>query len=114
MMVQGFAPAEITVWQIALGIGLVVVLVVIALLTLLLSIVHDIDRGVLGVWETAKRLAANTATVWQLQGTVTALTQLKEEALLHDQLLGSATNSSPQQKVVPARRGRVRVAEESA
>lgn len=76
-------------WQIALGIGAVVIAVVIALLTLLLRIVQEIDMNVFGVWEMAKRLAANTATTWQLHKTAAVLEEIKREALQHDELLGS-------------------------
>lgn len=80
---------EVTMWQIALGIGAVVIAVVIALLTLLLRIVQEIDMNVFGVWEMAKRLAANTATTWQLHKTAAVLEEIKREALQHDELLGS-------------------------
>lgn len=78
---------ERTLWYVALGIGLVVVFVVIALLTLLVRLVRYIDDGVAEVWATATRLAANTATTWQLQNTINATRQLQEELRRHDQLL---------------------------
>ena len=78
---------DLTFWWIALGIGLVVVAVVIALLTLLVRLVRYIDEGVAEVWATATRLAANTATTWQLQNTLQATQQLKDEVQRHDQLL---------------------------
>ena len=82
-----FYPQEVTMWWITLGIGLVVILVVITLLTLLVRLVQDIDTGVFGVWEMAKRLAANTATTWMLVQTAAAVDDIKEEALIHDQFL---------------------------
>ena len=82
------APEERTMWYIALGIGLVVIIVAAALLTLLVRIVTEIDQGVFGVWEMAKRVAANTATTWQLNTTAATLEELRREALLHDELLG--------------------------
>ncbi|MFN2388212.1 MAG: hypothetical protein ABR575_01195 [Actinomycetota bacterium] len=88
-LVLAFADQEIAMWTIALGIGAVVIVVVIALLTVLLKIVHDIDRNVFGVWEMAKRLAANTATTWQLNATASTLEEVKKEALAHDELLAS-------------------------
>jgi hypothetical protein len=78
---------EQTIWMVVLGIGLVVVVVVIALLTLLLRIVIDIDDGVKGVWRSATRVAANTATTWQLRDTAAALRAVKAEALRHDAML---------------------------
>lgn len=85
-----FAAEEVTFWWVALGIGFVVILVVIALLTLLLRLVQDIDTGVFGVWEMAKRVAANTATQWMLGKTAQSLESIKQEALLHDQMLSRA------------------------
>lgn len=81
-----YAPQEISMWMIALGIGAVVIAVVIALLTLLLRFVQDIDNGVADVWQMATKLAANTATAWQLQGTANTVGRLKEEIRRHDEL----------------------------
>nr|MBA3839871.1 hypothetical protein [Thermoleophilaceae bacterium] len=39
-----------TLWLVALGMGLVVIIVVIALLTLLVKLVRDIDVGVASLW----------------------------------------------------------------
>ena len=74
-------------WYIALGMGLVVVLVVIALLTLLSSLVRDIDEGVESLWTVTKRLAQNTTGLYQLAGTGSVLRALREELILHDKLL---------------------------
>lgn len=84
--IDGYAQAEVTTWWIALGIGAVVLVVVIALLTLLLRFVQDIDSGVDLVWSTATKLASNTATAWQLQGTANTVGKLKEEVRRHDEL----------------------------
>lgn len=84
--VLAYAQAEITIWWIALGIGAVVLATVIALLTLLLRFVQDIDRGVADVWSTATKLAANTATAWQLQGTANTVDKLNAELHRHDEL----------------------------
>lgn len=74
-------------WWITLGLGLAVTLVVIVLLSLLVSFVKDIDRNVLDVWETATRVAANTATTWMLtQGTIVT-GELRDEVKRHDRLL---------------------------
>lgn len=80
--------SEETLWVVALGIGAVVVAVVILLLTFLIKLVNVIDRNVAEVWATATRLAANTATIWQANTTANTLERVKQEALLHDQLLG--------------------------
>lgn len=86
-MALSYYPQEVTMWWISLGIGLVVILVVITLLSLLVRLVQDIDTGVFGVWEMAKRLAANTATTWMLVQTASAVDDIKEEAMIHDQFL---------------------------
>lgn len=78
---------ESTLWAVLLGVGVVVLVVVIVLLTMLLRLVVDIDEGVKGVWRSAGRLAANTATTWQLHETVAALEAVRAEALQHDALL---------------------------
>lgn len=77
-----------TFWYISLGIGGVVVVVVIALLSLLTRIVIAIDTRVRTVWETATRLAANTATTWSLRDTASALRKLSDEARHQSELFG--------------------------
>ena len=86
-MELALAAQEITMWQVALGLGVVVLLVVVALLSALMKIIRNIDQGVKGVWETATRVAANTATTWQLKETASTLEEIKREALRHDELL---------------------------
>jgi Flp pilus assembly protein TadB len=83
----GVSGADETFWIVALGIGLVVILVVITLLTLLVRLVRYIDGGVAEVWATATRLAANTATTWQLQNTLNSARGLKQEVREHERLL---------------------------
>lgn len=84
----GLGPNQFTMWWITVGIGLVVILVVIALLSLLLKIVKDIDTGVEELWNMATRLAANTATTWQLTNAAQSLEKLRDELMEHDRLLG--------------------------
>ncbi len=78
---------EKVLWGIALGIGLVVFIVVIALLTLLVRLVRDIDVGVDSLWTVTKRLAQNTTGLYQLAGTGSVLRALREELIRHDKLL---------------------------
>jgi hypothetical protein len=78
-----------TFWIASLILGAVVLVVVTALLHWLLRIVQSIVLGVRGVWESATRLASNTATTWQLRETAVALDELTAEALRHDALLDS-------------------------
>lgn len=78
---------EKVLWGVALGIGLVVIFVVIALLTLLSRLVRDIDVGVASLWTVTKRLAQNTTGLYQLAGTGSILRALREEVIRHDKLL---------------------------
>lgn len=87
MLSTTFAPEVMTLWRVALGVGAVVVVVVIALLTLLLKIVEDIDVGVRRVWEAATRVAANTATTWQLEEAALAAEALDDELSAHESIL---------------------------
>lgn len=86
-MMLALSDTERLMWYVALGVGAVVVIVVIGLLSLLLSIVGEIDEGVEGVWRAAKQLAANTATSWQLQETASTLEEIAREAGKHDSML---------------------------
>lgn len=78
---------ERVLWEIALGMGLVVIIVVIALLTLLIRLVKEIDVGVHSLWTVTKRLAQNTTGLYQLAGTASVLRALREELIRHDKLL---------------------------
>ncbi|MDP9071636.1 MAG: hypothetical protein M3N68_10245 [Actinomycetota bacterium] len=80
---------HVTFWWITLGMGAVVVIAVIVLLSLLVSFVNDIDVNVREAWETATRLAANTATTWMLQQTGVRTEDLLAEVERHNELLAS-------------------------
>lgn len=82
---------ERVLWTIVVGIGLVVCLVVIILLTLLWSLVRDIDSGVTYLWTVTKRTAINTTGLYQLAGTGSIVRALREELLRHEKLLSAAT-----------------------
>ncbi len=88
MFLLGVDADEKVLWQIALGMGLVVVLVVIALLTLLHNLVRDIDSAVHSLWTVTKRVAQNTTGLYQLAGSGSILRALREEMIRHDKLLG--------------------------
>jgi hypothetical protein len=74
-------------WLIALGMGAVVVLVVVALMALLLRLVKDIDEGVETLTATATGVAGNTAAIMELPKTAAVLSDIREEALIHDEFL---------------------------
>lgn len=87
MFLLGVNGDATVLWEIALGMGLVVILVVITLLTLLTRLVRDIDVGVESLWTVTKRLAQNTTGLYQLAGTGSILRALREEMIRHDKLL---------------------------
>lgn len=86
-------PEERILWMVILGIGLVVCLVVIVLLTFLWSLVRDIDERVAYLWVVTKRTAINTTGLYQFAGTASILRALREELLRHEKLLSEATGT---------------------
>jgi hypothetical protein len=80
---------HVTFWWVTLGMGAVVAVVVVILLSLLVGLVDEIDRNVKETWETATRLARNTATTWMLGQTSMLTGDLRNEAGRHAALLGS-------------------------
>ena len=74
-------------WWLALGLGLVVLLVAVALLQLFLREVQRIELHAREVWQAGKGVAANTATTWQLQQTAAHTDALAQEAERHAVLL---------------------------
>lgn len=89
MLLADVASEHVNLWWITLGLGAVVIAVVIVLLSMLIALVVDIDRNVLETWETATRVAANTATTWMLNQTATITTDLKTEVGRHAELLAA-------------------------
>lgn len=87
MLELAITDSERTLWAVSLGLGVVVLIVVVVLLTILNRLVRDIDNNVAAAWGMAKRVAANTATTWQLNGTAAVLEEIKKEALIHDDFL---------------------------
>lgn len=92
-MKLALGPEHITVWWVALGIGLVVELVALSLLEFLYGLVKTIDAAVLSVWEMGKRVAANTATTWMFNQTAQLVEELGREV------------SAPTSGAPPASRG---------
>ncbi len=80
------AAEHVTFWWVTLGLGAVVISAVILLLSLLVTFVDDIDKNVREVWDTATRVAQNTATTWMLTDTSDRLDMLVEEAVQHEAL----------------------------
>ncbi|HVL93231.1 MAG TPA: hypothetical protein VM264_07790 [Acidimicrobiales bacterium] len=89
VLVLGLQSEHVTFWWITLGMGAVVIVAVIVLLSLLVSFVDDIDQNVKDVWDTATRLAANTSTTWMLQQTAVRTEELGAEVRKHSDLLAA-------------------------
>jgi hypothetical protein len=89
MLADVNAPENIAFWWISIGLGLVVALVVVVLLSLLSSFVKDIDNAVQDVWDTGSRVAANTLNLRYLQQTATLAVVLRDEVQRHADLLSS-------------------------
>jgi hypothetical protein len=71
-------------WQIALGMGAVVLAVVIILMMLLLSLVKDIQASVENLLSTAGIVASYTANIPKLGATPPVLYLIIEEAIIQD------------------------------
>jgi len=71
-------------WQVALGMGGVVLAVVIILMVLLLSLIKDIQTSVAILLETAPIVASQTAALTQLTATPGVLDLIIEEAIVQD------------------------------
>ncbi len=94
-MTVALAQEHITMWWISIGIGFVVVLVVITLLSMLIGLVEDIDRNVKSLWNMATRVARNTATTWMLRQTAAATAALRDETARHAQALTALAGARP-------------------
>lgn len=85
---------DVVAWSVALGLGLVVILVAAVLLEVFTRQVYRIERDARAIWETGKRVAANTATTWMLGETSERLDLLTEEARRHDEWLRGGSSPS--------------------
>ncbi len=89
MLVAELQAEHVTFWWITLGMGLVVVIAVIVLLSLLVSFVKDIDQNLKDLWDTATRVAQNTSTTWMLHEADRRAQALLAEVKRHDEFLDS-------------------------
>lgn len=78
---------DTTLWWIALGAGAVVLVVVLILLSLLYGAVRGIAPKVESLVDVGGRVAGNTTKINDLLTTAAVLSQIKEEALIHDEYL---------------------------
>ncbi|HWC27770.1 MAG TPA: hypothetical protein VG474_14365 [Solirubrobacteraceae bacterium] len=87
------AQADIhALWQIALGMGAVVLAVVIILMMLLLSLVKDIQASVASLLDTAEVVASQTANIPKLAHTPPVLNLIIEEAIIQDGYMNALTD----------------------
>lgn len=89
MSTLALAQEHITMWWVTIGIGFVVVLVVIVLLSLLLTFVNDIDKDVKSILNTAGGIAGNTHNIPALGQTAELGGVLRDELGRHAALLSS-------------------------
>lgn len=80
---------DISLWWIALGGGLVVLLAVFALLSMLYRSVRKVESAVTPLVEIGGSVGANTAKIRDLLTTAWVLNQIRDEALVHDEFLSS-------------------------
>jgi hypothetical protein len=91
--------SDTALWWLALGLGLVVIVVAVVLLEMFLREVYRIERGAAAIWKAGKDVARNTATTWMLKGTSDRLDLLSAETARHVELLGGETGrDEPPQK----------------
>jgi hypothetical protein len=76
-----------TLWEVSLGMGLVVIAVVIVLMVVLLSVITDIGRGVARLLDSAGEVGANTAWIGELPATAGVLDEIVTEATVHGTVL---------------------------
>jgi hypothetical protein len=79
----GYTAEEITYWWVAIGVGFVVVLVVILLLSVLISLVKIIDAGVVNVRDTLRAITGNTANTPLIPQTAEGVDAVLAEGLNH-------------------------------
>ncbi len=87
-MVLALEIGEVTFWQVALAVGVVVIIVVIALLGLLLHLVRSIEGGSKQLLNVAVGVAGNTANIKLALAVADTLDEVTTEAGRHARLLG--------------------------
>lgn len=88
MPVDELPSQEVTLWWMTLGIGLLVVLVVILLLSFLVAFVKIIDREVVNVRDTLATITGNTANTTLIPQTAGGVEAVLAEGLQHHLFLG--------------------------
>jgi hypothetical protein len=86
----GYAPEQVAFWWVAVGMGLVVILVGSALLQLLITLVKDILHWVGEIKETLGATAENTAVSWRIGEVAGSVDAILNEGLQHHLFLTRA------------------------
>ncbi|MQA13020.1 MAG: hypothetical protein GEV09_02315 [Pseudonocardiaceae bacterium] len=87
-MVLALAAEEITLWQVTLAVGAVVIVAVAALLGLLLYFVRSIETGVERLRDVAQGVRGNTANIKTALAVADTLDEVADEVRHHARLLG--------------------------
>lgn len=87
MTLFALSSSQTILWEVTLGLGVVVLLAVISVLALLRSLVRDIDVGVATLWTVTKRVAQNTTGTYQFAGTASIALALRDELIRHEKML---------------------------
>lgn len=87
-MIDGTPAAEISLWWMTIGIGFLIVLVVILLLSFLVAFVKIIDREVVNVRDTLRTITGNTANTALIPKTAGGVDAVLAEGLQHHLFLG--------------------------
>lgn len=91
-MILALAAEENLFWEVALGIGAVVIVAVILLLSTLLAFVRSIDTNVQRLGDVARGVAGNTGSIKIALTVADSLDEVVEEAGRHAGLLGVGTS----------------------
>lgn len=81
-----------TLWGIALAIGFGGAVIAAILLTVLVRTVDEIDKSATALLGVAGKVAANTASIPQLEATAPVLGQIVEEAVVQDGYMNALTD----------------------
>jgi hypothetical protein len=87
-MTLALAAEEITFWQVILVVGAIVLVAVIALLSLLLSLVRSIETSVHRLGDVAQGVAGNTGNIKVALAVADSLDEVMDEMRRHAALLG--------------------------
>lgn len=88
MRVLALSDQEITLWLVALAVGAVVIVAVIALLGMLLYLIRSIDAGATRLRTAAGTMAGHTHQIREVGAVDSRLQEVGQEAQRHVELFG--------------------------